>query len=132
MYYQSRNEELINPTVELEVLRGKTLVYRTQVMKVDAGEPSMPEHYVIRYGDYWGARYTGLQVTRDPGVWIVYTGFVLICIGPVIAFFGSHRKMWASIQERNGRTVVFIGGSTNRNRIAFEREFIRIAETLSA
>ena len=56
----------------------------------------------------------------------------MICIGPVIAFFGSHWKAWARIQERKGQTVVFIGGLTNRNRIAFEREFIRIADTLSA
>jgi cytochrome c biogenesis protein len=130
-YFRSGNDEFVNPTVDLEVYRGKTPLYRTQVMKVDAGEPSHPEEYVIRYVDYWGARYTGLQVNKDPGVWIVYAGFTLLCIGPLIAFFGSHRKIWVRIQERKGQTVVLIGGSANRNRVSFEREFTKIAEDIS-
>jgi cytochrome c biogenesis protein len=132
-FFQSRNDEFVNPAVELEVLRGKTNtpVFRTQVMKVDSGEPLMPENYVIRYVDYWGARYTGLQVTKDPGVWIVYTGFILLCVGPVIAFFGSHRKVWVRIQDRKGQTAVLVGGSSNRNRLAFEREFNSIVEDIA-
>jgi cytochrome c biogenesis protein len=132
-FYQSRNDEFVNPVVELEVLRGKTNtpVFRTQVMKVDSGEPLMPENYIIRYVDYWGARYTGLQVTKDPGVWIVYTGFILLCVGPVIAFFGSHRKVWVRIQDRKGQAAVLVGGSSNRNRLAFEREFNRVVEDIA-
>lgn len=130
-YYQARNEEMINPTVELEVYRVKSLVYRTQVMKVDSSEPSMPENYKISYSDYWGARYTGLQVTKDPGVWIVYTGFILLCVAPVVAFFGSHRKVWVRIQERRGQTAVMIGGTVNRNRRAFEHEMNAIIEDIS-
>jgi cytochrome c biogenesis protein len=129
-YFQSRNDEFVNPAVELEVLRGKTPVFRTQVMKVDTGEPFMPENYAISYVDYWGARYTGLQVTKDPGVWIVYTGFILLCVGPLVAFFGSHRKVWVRIQDRKGQAAVLVGGSVNRNRLAFEREFNSIVEAL--
>jgi len=130
-FYQSRNDELINPTAELEVLRGKTTVYRTQVMKVDSADPVMPENYIISYVDYWGARYTGLQVTKDPGVWVVYTGFIMLCVGPVIAFFGSHRKVWVRIQDRKGQAAVLVGGSSNRNRIAFEREFNSIVDDIA-
>jgi cytochrome c biogenesis protein len=130
-FFQSRNDEFVNPAVELEVLRGKTPVYRTAVMKIDSAEPLMPENYVIRFVDYWGARYTGLQVTKDPGVWIVYTGFILLCFGPVIAFFGSHRKVWVRIQDRKGQTAVLVGGSSNRNRLAFEREFNSIVEDIA-
>ena len=131
MFYQSQNDELINPTVDLEVLRGKTPIYRTQIMKVDSAEPVMPENYIISYVDYWGARYTGLQVTKDPGVWIVYAGFFLLCVGPVIAFFGSHRKVWMRIQYGKGQAMVLVAGSSNRNRLAFEREFTSIAEEIA-
>jgi cytochrome c biogenesis protein len=82
---------------------------------------------VISFGDYWGVRYTGLQVTKDPGVWIVYAGFILLCVGPPIAFFGSHRKVWARVDDRQGKATVLLAGSSNRNRIAFEREFERLA-----
>ena len=130
-YYRARNDELVNPTVEIEVYRGKALVFRTQLMKVDTAEPAMPEDYIISYYDYWGARYTGLQVNKDPGVWIVYSGFILLCFGPLIAFFGSHRKVWARIVERKGQAAVQIGGSANRNRLGFERDFNAIVSEIS-
>jgi len=131
MFYQSRNEEYINPTVELEVYQGKKPVYKTFVMKTDSGQPYLPEDYNISYGGYFGMRYTGLQVTKDPGVWVVYTGFILLCIGPLIAFFGSHKKLWIRIQDRKGQAVIMVAGSVNRNRLGFEREFNLIVDEIS-
>jgi cytochrome c biogenesis protein len=130
-FYRTDNQEFINPTVELEVYRGKTPVFKTHVMKIEPGEPYMPEDYVIRYNAFWGARYTGLQVAKDPGVWVVYTGFILLCIGPLIAFFGSHRKLWVRVEDRKGQAVILVAGSANRNRMGFEREINRIAEEIS-
>jgi len=131
LYYRSDNEGYVNPTVELEILNNNRTVYRTAVMKTDAGAPYMPEDYVISYVHYYGTRYTGLQVTKDPGVWVVYTGFIMLCIGPLIAFFGSHRKLWVRVQDRKGQAVVTIAGSANRNRLGFERVFNQIVEEIS-
>lgn len=130
-FYHTDNQEFINPTVELEVSREGKPVYTTYLMKTDTGRPNMPEDYVISYVDYWGARYTGLQVTKDPGVWVVYTGFILLCVGPLIAFFGSHKKIWIRIQDRKGQAVITVAGSSNRNRLGFEREFNRIVGEIS-
>jgi cytochrome c biogenesis protein len=130
-FFRTENDEFINPTVELEVLNGTKPVYKTYVMKTDSGTPYMPENYVISFVSYWGARYTGLQVTKDPGVWIVYTGFILLCVGPLIAFFGSHKKLWVRVQERGGQAVVTVAGSANRNRLGFEREFNRIVDEIA-
>ena len=133
MFYEARNNEFINPTVGIEVYKGKggKPLYNAEVMKVDSSGPHMPEDYVISYVDYWGARYTGLQVTNDPGVWVVYTGFLLLCIGPLLSFFGSHRKVWVKVQDRKGQAVALVAGSANRNRLGFEKEFNKIAEELS-
>ena len=131
MFYQSQNDEYINPTVELEIYDGKKPVYKTTVMKTDSGQPYLPEGYVIGYGGYWGTRYTGLQVTKDPGVLVVYTGFILLCIGPLIAFFGSHKKLWVRVQDRAGHAVVTVAGTVNRNRMGFEREFNVIIDEIS-
>ncbi len=130
-FFRTENNEFINPTVELEVLNGSKPVYKTYVMKTDSGTPYMPENYVINFVEYWGARYTGLQVTKDPGVWIVYTGFILLCVGPLIAFFGSHKKLWVRIQERGGQALITVAGSSNRNRLGFEREFNRIVDEIA-
>jgi cytochrome c biogenesis protein len=131
MFYQSEHDEYINPTVEIEVYDGKKPVYKTYVMKTDAGQPYLPEGYIISYAGYWGTRYTGLQVTKDPGVWVVYTGFILLCIGPLIAFFGSHRKLWVRVQDRAGQAVIMVAGTVNRNRMGFEREFNMIFDEIS-
>ncbi len=132
MFYESERNELINPTVELEVYKGKstTLAYKTYVMKTDP-RPYMPEDYVINYGHFWGVRYTVFQVTKDPGVWVVYAGFILLCIGPLIAFFGSHKKLWVLIPDQPGRTVITVAGSSNRNRMGFERQFNKIVEEIA-
>jgi cytochrome c biogenesis protein len=132
-FFQTENEEFINPTVDLEVEpgRGGKPIFRTYLMKTDPGQPYMPEDYVISYRGYVGARYTGLQVTKDPGVWVVYTGFIMLCIGPLIAFFGSHKKLWVRIRDSRGKAEVLVAGSANRNRIGFEREFNRLVEEMS-
>lgn len=130
-FYRTENEEYINPAVELEIYQGKKAVYRTMVLKTDTGRPVMPENYTIAYRGYAGTRYTGLQVTKDPGVWIVYSGFILLCIGPLIAFFGSHKKLWVRVQDSKGQAVILVAGSVNRNRIGFEKQFNRIVEKIS-
>ena len=51
--------------------------------------------------------YTGLQVAKDPGVWIVWLGCTLMMAGYLyVAFFMSHRRIWVRIE--NG--TVTIGG----------------------
>jgi cytochrome c biogenesis protein len=132
MFYEGENEEYINPAVQIEVYKGKSQIYKTIVLKTDPGRPDMPENYIISYRGYWGTRYTGLQVTKDPGVWIVYAGFILLCIGPLVAFFGSHKKLWVRIQDRKGQTVVTVAGSASKNRLGFERDFNKIVEDISA
>jgi cytochrome c biogenesis protein len=132
-FFRSDDNQFVNPTIEFEVYRGNSLAYRTQVMKVDSVDPGkiMPEDYIVSYVDYWGARYTGLQVNKDPGVWIVYTGFIMLCFGPLLAFFGSHRKVWVRIVDRKGEAAVLVGGSSNRNRLGFEREFNGLVDEIS-
>ena len=34
-----------------------------------------------------GERYTGLQVTKNPGLLVVYTGFIMLCVGIVFIFY---------------------------------------------
>jgi cytochrome c biogenesis protein len=73
---------------------------------------------------------TGLQVSKDPGVWIVYLGCGLMLLGLVIAFFMSHKRVWLFIKEEESDVSILFTGSANKNRIGFEKIFNDLAEIL--
>lgn len=73
---------------------------------------------------------TGLQVAKDPGVLWVYTGCILMLVGLVVAFFMSHRKLWAFVRQEEGRTVILFAGSANKNKVGFERIFTDLVENV--
>lgn len=66
--------------------------------------------------DFEKKYYTGLQITKDPGVWYVYAGFILMIIGCWITFFMSHESYCIEIEKKsNMSSRVTVSGTTNRN-----------------
>jgi cytochrome c biogenesis protein len=70
---------------------------------------------------------TGLQVAKDPGVWIVYFGCGLLLLGLYMAFFQSHRKIWLYKHVSAATTVIYFAGTANKNKAAFAKTFSRLA-----
>ncbi len=68
---------------------------------------------------------TGLQIKADPGIPGVYTGFGLLMLGVIMSYV-SHSQVWAL---QVGDTL-YIGGKTNRAKVAFESEIVQILESL--
>jgi cytochrome c biogenesis protein len=75
--------------------------------------------------------FTGLQVSRDPGVWVVYTGFVLIIVGCFISFFMSHRQICVDIIDAGNNSRIMITGTANKNKLGNEQKLKTIAQILS-
>ena len=73
---------------------------------------------------------TGLQVSKDPGVWPVYIGCIMMLFGLVVAFFLSHKRIWVYIYEEAGKTKVLVAGSSNKNKPNFENMFDALVEKL--
>ena len=73
---------------------------------------------------------TGLQVSKDPGVWPVYIGCMMMLFGLVVAFFLSHKRIWVYINEEGGKTTVLVAGSSNKNKPHFEKIFDTLIQKL--
>lgn len=82
---------------------------------------------IFTYDDSDQKFYTGLQVAKDPGVWVVWLGCTLMVIGITMAFFMSHRRLWIRIGS-GGRIVV--GGSASKNQAAFQGTFDDLVEKM--
>ena len=76
--------------------------------------------FVLTFEGY--KEYTGLSVTKDPGVWVVWIGCGLMILGLIVSFFFSHQRVWARISKGPGGEIV-LAGSTNKNRVGFEKTF---------
>ena len=74
--------------------------------------------------------YTGLQVAKDPGVWFVYIGCIMMLFGLIVAFFLSHKRVWVYIHEDKNKTKLLVAGSANKNKAGFENMFETLVEKL--
>jgi cytochrome c biogenesis protein len=84
--------------------------------------PAAPE---IRY-------YTGLQVTRDPGVWVVYIGFAMMILGCYITFFTSHQQVCLAVVKSGNQQRISLSGVTNKNKLNLDRKLNLLSEQLKA
>ncbi|NWG03953.1 MAG: cytochrome c biogenesis protein ResB [Syntrophaceae bacterium] len=85
------------------------------------------DEFTLTFEGISSKEYTGLQVTKDPGVWVVWTGCGLMILGLIISFFFSHQRIWVRIPKGQGEEIV-LAGSTNKNRLGFEKTFDQLVE----
>ncbi len=81
--------------------------------------------YQFQATDLKLGHFTGLQVSHEPGQWGVWSGVVLLGVGLSFVFYVVHIRFWA-VPVRDpttGKYSLWIGGSANRNRDAFEQRF---------
>ncbi|EKD09120.1 ResB family protein [Arthrospira platensis C1] len=70
---------------------------------------------------------TGLQIKADPGIPIVYAGFGLLMISVLMSYV-SHSQIWGLQQGDR----LYIGGKTNRAKVAFEREVVALLDQIES
>lgn len=79
---------------------------------------------------YQPKKFTGLQITKDPGVNIVWIGSTMIVVGITLSSFIYHRRLWAKVIPHEGGVTVHIGGSTHKSQIDFQKEFRKLTERI--
>jgi cytochrome c biogenesis protein len=77
--------------------------------------------------------FTGLQVSHEPGQWAVWSGVVLMGIGLTFVFYMAHTRFWVvPVKDAKGKLWLWVGGTANRNRDAFEQRFKELTEKIEA
>jgi cytochrome c biogenesis protein len=86
-----------------------------QILNSPSGNTPMEKRYA-----------TILGVTKDPGVWMVYTGFIMMIIGFFITFFMSHQILFIEIIPADSRFRIIISGIANKNKLGMQRKIDRL------
>ncbi len=87
--------------------------------------------FVVSITDYKSRYYTGLQITKDPGVLVVYTGFVIMIAGCFITFFLSHQRVCIDIIANGPASRVVVSGISNKNRLGMQQKVKQISKNLA-
>ena len=87
------------------------------------------DEFVLTFEGFTEKEYTGLSVTKDPGVWVVWIGCGLMIFGFIVSFFFSHQRVWVRIPKSPGGEIV-LAGSANKNRVVFEKTFGELVEEI--
>lgn len=75
--------------------------------------------------------YTGLQVTRDPGVWVVYSGFIMMILGCIVTFFMSHQQVFIEVTTVDGKSRIAVNGTANKFKTGMRQKVKLLSERLS-
>jgi len=74
---------------------------------------------------------TGLQVKKDPGVWIVYIGFLAMIFGIFAAFFFVHQRYWVAVLPEKDGCRVIVAGFSPKARHKVEQVVSELAEEIA-
>jgi len=66
---------------------------------------------------------TGLQIKSDPGIVLIYLGFLFLMISTLISYI-TYSQIWI-VQDKN---KIFMGGNTTRATFDFELEFFKLTK----
>jgi cytochrome c biogenesis protein len=80
--------------------------------------------------DHEARYFTGLQVTKDPGVWIVYAGFMIMIVGCFITFFMSHQRVYILVEKTGKKTRIMVSGMANKNKIGMQKRIALLSQKL--
>lgn len=128
MGIQSKSNQPKNPRLVYLVYKGNQQI-GVGAAKFGVAEVVGNNEAQVVFGNY--APYTGLQIRKDPGVEIVWLGCGLLMVGLILSFYVPHRRIWSSVEDKGTSSTLVVGGVTPKNKISFEKEFVKIAEGLN-
>lgn len=128
----ARSTDVVNPAVHLVVTSKKASVpVNVWLPEISGIAENVSSPYTFEPKDLKTGLYTGLEVSHEPGQWAVWAGVVLMAIGLTFVFYVSHMRFWVvPVVDARGQAALWMGGTANRNREAFEERFKKVVETI--
>jgi cytochrome c biogenesis protein len=96
-------------------------------------EQNSSSPYAFEGKDVQMAYFTGLEVSHEPGQWAVWAGVILMGIGLTVVFYFVHTRIWViPVRDARGQLQLWIGGTANKNKEAFEQRFRDLVEEIES
>ena len=121
-----KSNYLENPAAHLVVTSKKAgKDFDVWIPQLDEVADNSKAPYLFQATDLKMGHFTGLQVSHEPGQWGVWSGVVLMGIGLAFVFYVVHMRFWmVPVRDpQTGKCSLWIVGTANRNRDAFEQRF---------
>ncbi|SHK56283.1 cytochrome c biogenesis protein ResB [Thermocrinis minervae] len=120
----------LKPALMLKVLMdGKSydvpVIYNPQLTAIayaQLGLRDFPYFFIML--DAEPRYFSGFQVSRYPGTWLIWLGSILVVGGMLLAFYTVHRKVWMRLE---GSTLV-VAFWSHKFKEEFRKQFIKALE----
>lgn len=125
---ESRSNQPNNPAIELRVnsqTSGAATVWLFPRLPQFNHPSTSP--YDFHYRDLSMGYFSGLQVSYEPGQWLVWAGAILMGMGLFMAFYFVHLRLWTvAVADDRGRVALWLGASANKNREEVAERFRKL------
>jgi len=121
----SRSKEPRNPAVLFELYEGGELMDTLwRFLRFPDFHGSGESDYSLKLVSM--GYYTELQISRDPGLPVVWIGCLLMVAGLFLSFYLSYKRVWVRLSVESGEAIMEMGGRSYKDRSGFEKEFGRL------
>jgi cytochrome c biogenesis protein len=86
--------------------------------------------YKFEFEDVKAAQYSGIQMSKDPGVNFIWTGCAFVMLGLFMAFYWPPRDIRILLKEIEGKTEITAAGRAAKSKMTLESEFQKIMTSL--
>lgn len=83
---------------------------------IEKNKPKEKGDFTFALQDFDKRYYTGIQVSKDPGVSLVWAGFLLMLAGFILSLFFAHRRVWMRIAAERGGYEITLAATVSKNK----------------
>lgn len=129
---RTRSLEPKLPAIKLEVLRHGNVVDSGWLIRGMEAHSQNGELARFFFADYYPFFYTGMDVAKNPGAPLMFTGFGVAAVGLLLSFLVAHKRIWVKIVEESpGHSEIKIAGLSTRQPFALKQEIDSMYEALA-